>query len=475
MLAGAGQENAERGGLVLALGGGTLLSPEAAEMLEERGGVVFLDVDVDQAWERAHGEGRPLAQDPDAFRALLAQRRPTYERTADWVLPVGDRGVEDLAREVAAIVRTTGSAWAESWGLQLVSTERPSTVLGGRGCLASLREKAEEAGARGARVFVVTDANVHEAWGGTVRELLGPVVGAVEPLVLEAGERSKTVRNLQACWEWLAARGARRDDIVMALGGGVVGDLAGFAAATYQRGVRLWQVPTSLLAQVDSSVGGKTAINLEAGKNLAGAFYQPDLVVIDPETLATLPRAEFTNGLGEVVKYGLLEGEELFGRLEKTWAALQEREPGVLSDVIKTSVRYKAAVVGEDELDTGGRAVLNLGHTTAHALEVSLGYGRLRHGEAVGLGLLVALAVSEELLGLAPEVLPRTRALMSSLGLPVTIELPPADTLKAAAEKDKKVTAGSAGFVGLRAIGDPVCNLTLPEGLFAEALEVIRA
>jgi shikimate kinase/3-dehydroquinate synthase len=475
VLAATDRKDAGGEGLVLSLGGGTLQSPDAAALLESRGRVVFLDVDVEQAWERAHGKGRPLAQDPDAFRALLARRRPTYERTADWILPVGNREVDELAVEVAGIVQAMGDAWPEGWGLQLVATERPSTILGGRGCVTALRLKAEEAAARGSRLFAVTDENVAKAWGGTIRELLGPAGSAAGPLVVAAGETSKTVGSLEACWEWLATGGARRDDVVVAVGGGVVGDLAGFAAATYQRGVGLWQVPTSLLAQVDSSVGGKTAINLEAGKNLAGAFYQPDLVVVDPETLATLPEVEFTNGLGEVVKYGLLEGEGLFGRLERDWRAVTDREPGLLSDVIKTCVRYKAAVVAEDELDTGRRAVLNLGHTTAHALEVTLGYGRLRHGEAVGLGLLVALAVSERLLGLSPEVLPKTRALLDRVGLPVSIHLPPAHALKAAAAKDKKVTAGSAGFVGLRAIGDPVYKLALPEGLFAEALEVIRA
>jgi shikimate kinase/3-dehydroquinate synthase len=475
VLSDAGPADTANGGLILALGGGTLQSPEAADLLQRHGRVVFLDVEVDRAWERAHGKGRPLAQDPDAFQALLARRRPMYERTADWILPVGDRGVEELASELASIVRAVGGVWPDSWGIQLVSTERPSTIIGGRGCLASLHAKAEEAAARGARTFVVTDGNVAKAWGGALRGLLGPAAGEVEPLVMAPGERSKTVGGLEACWEWLAARGARRDDIVLALGGGVVGDLAGFAAATYQRGVGLWQVPTSLLAQVDSSVGGKTAIDLAAGKNLAGAFYQPDLVVIDPETLLTLPDAEFVNGLGEVVKHGLLVGDSLFGRLEEERRSVRERDTTLLSEIIKTNVRYKAAVVAEDEFDTGRRAVLNLGHTTAHALEVSLGYGRLGHGQAVGLGLLVALAVSERLLGLAPDLRERTRALLVYLGLPVSTELPSADVLKTAAGKDKKVTAGSAGFVGLRALGEPVCELTLPDGLFTEALEVIRA
>ncbi len=167
-------------------------------------------------------------------------------------------------------------------------------------------------------MFVVTDSNVDQAWGETVRGLLGAPARGERTLAVAAGERSKTVGSLERCWEWLASQGARRDDIVVALGGGVVGDLAGFAAATYQRGVGLWQIPTSLLAQVDSSVGGKTAVNLEAGKNLAGAFYQPGLVVVDPDTLATLPQAEFTNGLGEVVKYGLLSGEASLWRARGT-------------------------------------------------------------------------------------------------------------------------------------------------------------
>jgi 3-dehydroquinate synthase len=435
---------------------------------------VFLDIDGATAWERARGAGRPLAQDPDAFLRLLDTRRFTYEGAADWLVPVGARTAESIAADLAAIVGTLGDRWPDSWGQQLISTARPSTIVGGAGSLEALALRADEAASRGLRVFTLTDANVDAAWGERVAALLGKAAPAGGRLVLAPGEQTKTVESLQACWEWLAEQGARRDDIVLALGGGVVGDLAGFAAATYQRGVQLWQVPTSLLAQVDSSVGGKTAIDLRAGKNLAGAFYQPSLVLIDPETLATLPDREFANGLGEVVKYGLLASDGLFDRLEARQAAIAAREAAPLSEIIRVCVRYKAAVVAEDELDTGRRAVLNLGHTAAHALEVTLGYGRLGHGEAVGLGLLVALRVSEELLGLEPDVRARTQALLNALGLPVTVELPLAAELQAAAAKDKKVTAGSAGFVGLKAIGDPLWKLALPPGLFVEALEVIR-
>lgn len=468
----------ERGGsedgLVVALGGGTLQDSETAGMLEERGGVILLDIDADRAWERARGDVRPLAQDRAAFNALLAARRPTYESAADWIVPVGHRTVEELAGEIAGAVRAAGPAWPKTWGLQLISTARRSSIVGGHGCLASLQRLAAEAAAEGARFFMVTDQNVEQAWGGAVRDLLGQPQQAERTLALAAGEQSKTVRGLERCWDWLASQGARRDDIIVALGGGVVGDLAGFAAATYQRGVGLWQIPTSLLAQVDSSVGGKTAVNLDAGKNLVGSFYQPGLVVIDPDTLATLPPAEFTNGLGEVVKYGLLSGEALFGTLEEQRGLLRERDASLLSEVVKTCVRYKAAVVEEDELDTGRRAVLNLGHTTAHALEVSLGFGRIRHGEAVALGLLVALAVSERLLGLDLQVRRRTTALLADVGLATSLDLPSLETIRAAAARDKKATAGSSGFVGLRAPGEPVWGLHVPDDLFYEALGVIR-
>jgi len=462
-------------GLVLALGGGTLQDEQAAGMLEDRGGVVFLDIDPDTGWERARGGARPLAQDRAAFTALLAARRPTYQRTSDWIVPVGARSAQEIAGEIAGVVRAAGLQWSNSWGVQLISTERRSTIVGGQGCLNALERLAATAAAEGARFFVVTDTNVDQAWGDAVRGLLGQLGDGERTLAVAPGEQSKTVGVLERCWDWLASQGARRDDIVVALGGGVVGDLAGLAAATYQRGVGLWQIPTSLLAQVDSSVGGKTAVNLDSGKNLVGAFYQPGLVVIDPDTLLTLPQAEFTNGLGEVVKYGLLSGDTLFGTLEEHRGLMRDRDKSLMSEVVKTCVRYKAAVVEEDELDAGKRAVLNLGHTTAHALEVSLGFGCIRHGEAVALGLLVALVISESLLGLDREVRRRTTALLDDLGLPTCLELPPTEAIQAAAARDKKATAVSSGFVGLRAPGEPVWGLDLPDGLFDQALGVIRA
>lgn len=362
-----------------------------------------------------------------------------------------------------------------TWSRNLSETRRPSLVVGGTGALELLPARAADAAAAGARLFVLTDDNVMGLWGRSVLGLLGAAAHIDDILVVPPGEASKSVARLAGCWDWLAARGARRNDIVVALGGGVVGDLAGFAASTYLRGMSLWQIPTTLLAQVDSSVGGKTGVNLEAGKNLVGAFYQPELVIADPETLSTLPEGEYLGGLGEVVKYGLLHGEDLFSLLEANTGAVVGREHELLGDIVRRCVAHKADVVEEDELDQGRRAVLNLGHTAAHALERTLGYGTISHGRAVGLGLLVATALSEDLLGLDPRVRVRTRRLLDALGLPVTVHLPPVESLLVAASRDKKVTAGTSGFVGLAAIGAPVWGVDVPASRFAEALEVIRA
>jgi 3-dehydroquinate synthase len=360
------------------------------------------------------------------------------------------------------------------WSRRLSGTRSPSLVLGGPGALDRLPEQAANAARVGSRLFVFTDENVSAVWGLPILRLMGGAAHVDDVFVVPPGETSKSVTRLLECWDWLAARGARRNDIVVALGGGVVGDLAGFSAATYLRGLSLWQIPTTLLAQVDSSVGGKTGVNLEAGKNLVGSFYQPELVIADPATLATLPENEYVGGLGEVVKYGLLLGEDLFRVLEANSGAVTARDQEILGDLVHRCVEYKADVVDEDELDQGRRAVLNLGHTAAHALERTLGYGAISHGRAVALGLLVATELSEGLLGLDPKVRVRTRGLLETLGLPVSVELPPVESLVAAASRDKKVIAGTTGFVGLAAIGAPVWGVDVPSSRFAQALEVIR-
>ncbi len=458
---------------VLSLGGGALESADSRRQLKEHGTVVLLDVSGEKAWDRVAGSERPLAQDKRAFHQLYDRRRSGYEEAADWVMPTDNRKVKEIVDDLVQLVRTGAVADKSLWIRRIAATGRPSLIVGGPGAVEQLRTWASKAADVGATLHVVTDSNVVTAWGAEVCQALG--ADGEDVHVIEAGEHSKSVAVLERCWEWLAGRNARREDIVVALGGGVVGDLAGFAAATYHRGIRLWQVPTSLLSQVDSSVGGKTAVNLSVAKNLVGAFHQPELVVIDPGMLRTLPEEEFTGALGEVVKHALLSSPEELEALEQTVTQVRARDSAVLSALIKRNVWLKASVVEGDERESGKRASLNLGHTTAHALETVLGYGTLNHGQAVALGLLVSLAVSEEALGLDAIVRGRTKALLSSLGLDTTLELPTVSEIIAAAAHDKKASAGSSGFVGLRSIGEPVWGIDLPSDAFERALGVIAA
>lgn len=359
------------------------------------------------------------------------------------------------------------------WRLDLSGLSRPSLIVGGVGSLDLLTKHANSLADVGRRVFVVSDTTVWAEFGGQLTVLLEHAVGDA-PFLIAAGEKSKSVSEAARCWDWLASAGVRRDDVVVAAGGGVVGDLAGFVAATYLRGVGLWQIPSTLLAQVDSSVGGKVAVNLAAGKNLVGSFYQPDLVVADPRLLATLPESEFRSGMGEVVKYALLDTDGLFEHLESEVESVLARRADVVGAIVRRCVGVKAAVVADDETERGRRAVLNLGHTGAHALEATLGYGVLPHGVAVGLGLLVALAVSEEVVGLSPTVRQRTRRLLVALGLPVLTPVESWDEVVGAAGRDKKVTAAGSGFVCLRAVGEPSWGVPVPADVFRRGLEAIR-
>ena len=298
--------------------------------------------------------------------------------------------------------------------------------------------------------LVVTDGNLAELAAPLADAL--PGVGVTAGLhVVEPGERSKSWEALPPIFEALLDLKADRRACVVAVGGGVVGDLAGFAAASFMRGVALIQVPTSLLAMVDSSVGGKTGVNLPRGKNLAGAFHQPAGVLIDPDALSTLPDREFAGGLAEVVKYGVIADADFFARLETNAAAILAREPSVLVPLIARCCELKAAVVAADEFETTGvRATLNYGHTFAHAFENLAGYGVLSHGEAVSVGMTCAarLAVARGLI--EAEVFARQTALLERFGLPTALpaagDFAPGDVL-AAMRTDKKSVAGALRLI----------------------------
>jgi 3-dehydroquinate synthase len=307
----------------------------------------------------------------------------------------------------------------------------------------------------GPRCAIITDANVGKRFAKAALKSLS--ASGFEPVLITvaAGEKSKRLAVVEQCHDQLAAHRLERKSFIVALGGGVVGDLAGFVAATYLRGIPFVQVPTTLLAQVDSSVGGKTGVNLKAGKNLVGAFYQPRLVLCDLDTLKTLPRREYVSGLAEVVKYGVIYDAVLFAQLERNLPKLLQRDVATLRAVVARCCEIKADVVGQDETESGLRAILNFGHTIGHAIENSSGYGKFLHGEAIAIGQVAAAKLSQNVLGLPSGDAARIERLFVQAGLPVKIKLSAARRKKllAAMKLDKKVSGGEIKFVLAKKIG----------------------
>ncbi len=429
-------------GAVVSLGGGAVLSDRVRERLR-RHTVVHLDVAPDTAWQRAGGR-RPLSRDRRRFDELHAERAPLYEALADAVVPHATReSVRAALPAIRSLARTppgTRLVWARS-----ASGSYPVYI--GHGLLRSGFWPVE-----GAR-FVVSDTSVGPLYAPE------PPVAAIEP-----GESRKTLATAGWVLERLAEAGLDHDGHVAAVGGGVVGDLAGFCAATYQRGVRVVQVPTTLVAQVDSAYGGKTGVDLPQGKNYVGAYHQPSAVLVDPDTLATLPPEELAAGWAEVIKTALIAGGPL-------WARVRHGSPPADRDLVLACVRTKLAVVAEDERDAGRRQVLNLGHTVGHAIETVTGYARYRHGEAVGLGLLAALTLSGRT-GLRDEV----AGLLADRGLPTTLD-PAVDlaAVQTAVARDKKRRGGRVGFVLLHAPGELRTGCLVADDELRAALEELAA
>jgi 3-dehydroquinate synthase len=303
------------------------------------------------------------------------------------------------------------------------------------------------------QAVIVSNPVVDALHGGALRAALAPHYSNVSTLLLPDGEAHKNWATLNLIFDHLLAKGCDRHTVLFALGGGVVGDMTGFAAATYMRGVPFVQVPTTLLAQVDSSVGGKTAINHPAGKNMIGAFYQPARVVCDLATLATLPDRELKAGLAEVIKYGPIADAAFLAWLEAHMPALLARDPQALATAVRRSCEIKAWVVGQDERESGLRAVLNFGHTFGHAIETGLGYGQWLHGEAVGCGMVLASALSAELGLVDAAFVARMQALIAQAGLPVQAPRMPLARWFDLMRVDKKAQAGEIRFVVINSPG----------------------
>lgn len=349
--------------------------------------------------------------------------------------------------------------------------ERSYSIKIGGGLLAGLGRECARL-KLGRRAAIITDARVQPLFADTARDSLA--AAGFDPVVLTvpAGETAKALKHVHSCYDQLAAHRLERKSFVVALGGGVVGDLAGFVAATYLRGVPFVQVPTTLLSQVDSSVGGKVGVNLAAGKNLVGAFYQPKLVLCDLDSLKTLPPREFLSGMAEVFKYGIIYDAKFFAGLEKNLPKILARDPKVLTGVIARCCEIKADVVGQDETESGLRAILNFGHTIGHAIENISGYGKYLHGEAISIGQVLAANLSVRHHGMPAADAQRIAQLFARTGLPVKIKLGPAqrEKLFAAMLLDKKVSAGEVKFVLARRIGAVDFGCLVPGPLIERVL-----
>jgi shikimate kinase / 3-dehydroquinate synthase len=443
------------GGGVVSLGGGAVMSERVREALREHV-AVWCQVAPDTAWARASRSAhRPLAADETSFRDLYAKRLPIYEQVARAVLPEGGREVGSASAPWLDAMRSRPGlrlAWARSR-----SAQYPAAV--GEGALELLDgDAAASLGVE--RWFAVADREAlahHRALLPATQEVID----------VEAGEERKTLAEAEEVLRELARAGARRDDGLLAFGGGVVGDLGGLCAALYQRGVQVVQAPTTLVGQVDSAYGGKTGVDLPEAKNYAGAYHMPSAVLADPRTLATLPDAELAAGFAEVLKTGLIAGGGLWERV----SAIEELDPARLTDIIFDCARTKLEVVAADERDGGRRAVLNLGHTVGHAIEAASGYSRYRHGEAVGLGLLATLRLSG-----AGELRAELADVLDRHGLPTRLDdSVTTDDVLAAAQLDKKRTARGLEFVLLARPGEPREGQPVDADSVREAVDELRS
>ena len=333
-----------------------------------------------------------------------------------------------------------------------------------------LGEAGTFAGLGTGSAVIVTNPTVAEFYAATLRRSLIVHHHRVEVIALPDGEQHKTLATVEQLVDFLLAHGCDRQTTLFSLGGGVVGDLAGFAAATFMRGIDCVHVPTTLLAQTDSSVGGKTGVNHPRGKNMIGAFHAPRRVVVDLATLATLPRREYVSGLAEVIKYGAIADAGFFAWLETNMQALLARDGAALAHAVRRSCEIKAEVVSRDERETGVRAVLNFGHTTAHAIETTCGYGTWLHGEAVAAGMVVAAGISAQRRSFRAEESERLVRLIASAGLPTTLPDVPADRLLDTMMLDKKSSRGELRFVLLDRLGKALVEAVPP----AQVAQVLR-
>jgi shikimate kinase / 3-dehydroquinate synthase len=482
-----------RDGIVLATGGGAILNAASREFLKTRGTVVYLRASVNSILQRtSRDKNRPLLQTADPrkrIEELMRQREPYYAEVADLVIDTGRPNVHVM---VQTILSQLGYA-ADGTGqvnqnmdsnyqmtqpqhsvttLQVDLGERSYPIAIGQ----SLLDNVDLIGRHvsGKRVAVVTNTTVAPLYLERLQKALTASGKEVTAVILPDGEGEKNWSSLMKVFDKLLVEKCDRKTTLIALGGGVIGDLTGFAAASYMRGVPFIQVPTTLLAQVDSSVGGKTGINHPLGKNMIGAFYQPQAVLADTSTLNTLPARELAAGLAEVIKHGAIIDLPFFEWIESNIGKLVARDPEALAYAIQRSCEIKANVVRQDEREGGLRAILNFGHTFGHAIEAGLGYGKWLHGEAVGCGMVMAADLSYRL-GLIDFVMKtRVSSLVAAAGLPTVAPDLGNERWLELMQVDKKNEGGKIKFILLKPLGAPTITTVPAEQLQATLKACVR-
>jgi shikimate kinase/3-dehydroquinate synthase len=433
------------GAAIVSLGGGTLLRRDVRLAALDRAVVVTLDASVDEVLRRtAHGNARPLIDVPDPrarVEELLAERRTAYAECHARIATTG-RSPEDVARDALAVWRRDPIAVA--------SGDASYSVDVGRGIVVERLPGLLSGASLG---LLVTDRNVQPHHADAVENGMEQAAIRTATVVLEPGEEHKNVASLERIWSAALAASADRKSRFVALGGGVVTDIAGFAASTWMRGVSWVGLPTTLLAMVDASVGGKTAIDLRSAKNAVGTFWQPSAVVCDTQHLETEPALGYASAIAEIVKTAIIGDPELLSLVESRASKIRTKDADVVAEVVRRSIRVKARIVSQDEREDGLRACLNLGHTVGHALEAYGGYGKLRHGEAVSLGLVAALRVGERLGLTERPLVERTTRALGLLGLPVDLGSQPLVRAAELIGHDKKRVGAKLRFVVARAVG----------------------
>ncbi len=469
------------GGAIIATGGGIVMRAENRALMDEGEQRIYLQVEPATALERlkaqqtaalAHGETpevRPLLAGPDLLASLNAQlaARSAWYESAGLHFSIQDKSAEHVAQEIIAVLIGSGKLDEVQPIIRHVHIgEGHDTIVdwGGLGRLAQYLSQLNLP----ARVFLISDSNIRNLYTPAIVQSLSRAGFEPQVYTIPAGEASKSQSQLSAIYDWLIENHAERREAIVALGGGVVGDLAGYAAATYLRGVPLVQVPTSLLAQVDAAIGGKTGINHARGKNLIGAFYQPRLVLADPATLLTLPVRERTEGWAEVVKYGIILDAELFAQLEGHADSLRDfahPPAALLCQLIARCIALKVSIIEEDEREQGRRAILNYGHSVGHALENVAGYGEWLHGEAVSLGMMLAATIAQQAGMFADDDVARQGQLLRALGLPVVYKGDIlAQYILAAMQVDKKVASKQVRWIMPQRIGEVIVT-AMPDDL----------